>query len=45
MPRTPEELEQAAAEAEAWLDQLDPDDANVQVKVIRPWPRPVTGDA
>lgn len=25
MPRTREELEQAAADAEAWLDQLDPD--------------------
>jgi len=25
MPRTREELEQATAEAEAWLDQLDPD--------------------
>lgn len=25
MPRTREQLEQAAAEAEAWLDQLDPD--------------------
>jgi len=24
MPRTREELEKAAAEAEAWLDQLDP---------------------
>ena len=24
MPRTREQLEQAAAEAEAWLDQLDP---------------------
>ena len=24
MPRTPEQLEQAAAEAEAWLDELDP---------------------
>jgi len=24
MPRTREELERAAAEAEAWLDQLDP---------------------
>lgn len=26
MPRTAEELEQAAADAEAWLDSLDPDD-------------------
>jgi hypothetical protein len=25
MPRTREQLEQAAADAEAWLDQLDPD--------------------
>ncbi|MGH9001927.1 MAG: hypothetical protein ACRDYV_02250, partial [Acidimicrobiia bacterium] len=25
MPRTREQLEQAAAEAEAWLDQLDPE--------------------
>ncbi len=24
MPRTPEELERAAAEAEAWLDSIDP---------------------
>ena len=26
MPRSAEELEQAAAEAEAWLDGLDPDE-------------------
>ncbi|MGH9110904.1 MAG: sigma-70 family RNA polymerase sigma factor [Acidimicrobiales bacterium] len=25
MPRTPDELAQAAADAEAWLDSLDPD--------------------
>jgi DNA-directed RNA polymerase specialized sigma24 family protein len=25
MPRTREQLEQAAAEAEAWLDQIDPE--------------------
>jgi hypothetical protein len=29
MPRTREELEQAAAEAEAWLDTFEPDDASV----------------
>jgi hypothetical protein len=31
MPRTREQLEQAAAEAEAWLDRLDPDDSNVRI--------------
>jgi hypothetical protein len=31
MPRTREQLERAAAEAEAWLEDLDPDDPNVTV--------------
>jgi hypothetical protein len=31
MPRTREQLEQAAAEAEAWLDRLDPDDSSVRI--------------
>jgi hypothetical protein len=31
MPRTREQLERAAAEAEAWLDNLDPDDPSVTV--------------
>lgn len=31
MPRSRSQLERAAAEAEAWLDQLDPDDPNVTV--------------
>lgn len=31
MPRSREQLEKAAADAEAWLDQLDPDDPNVTV--------------
>lgn len=31
MPRSRAQLEQAAADAEAWLDQLDPDDPNVTV--------------
>ena len=31
MPRTREQIEKAAADAEAWLDQLDPDDPNVTV--------------
>ena len=31
MPRSREQLEQAAAEAESWLDGLDPDDDSVHV--------------
>lgn len=31
MPRSRAQLEQAAADAEAWLDQLDPDDPNTTV--------------
>lgn len=31
MPRSREQLEQAAADAEAWLDGLDPDDESVRV--------------
>lgn len=31
MPRTRQQIEQAAAEAEAWLDQLDPNDPTVTV--------------
>jgi hypothetical protein len=31
VPRTREQLEQAAAEAEEWLDNLDPDDADLTV--------------
>lgn len=31
MPRTREQLEQAAADAERWLDDLDPDDPNTDV--------------
>ena len=30
MPRTREQLQQAAAEAEAWLDTLDPADTSVE---------------
>ncbi|MGH9041340.1 MAG: sigma-70 family RNA polymerase sigma factor [Acidimicrobiia bacterium] len=30
MPRTREQLEQAAAEAEAWLDRLDPDTVDAE---------------
>lgn len=30
MPRTQQELEQAAADAEAWLDSLDPATADVE---------------
>jgi hypothetical protein len=30
MPRTREQLEQAAAEAEAWLDQLDPETVDAE---------------
>jgi hypothetical protein len=32
MPRTREQLEQAAAEATQWLDDLDPDDPGVTVE-------------
>jgi len=32
MPRTRQQLEQAAADAEAWLDQLNPDDPTVTVE-------------
>ena len=32
MPRTREQLEQAAAEATQWLDDLDPDDPSVTVE-------------
>jgi hypothetical protein len=32
MPRSREQLERAAAEAEAWLDDLDPDDDGVGVE-------------
>lgn len=32
MPRTREQLEQAAAEAADWLDNLDPDDSDVIVE-------------
>lgn len=31
MPRSRTQLEQAVADAEAWLDQLDPDDPNITV--------------
>lgn len=31
MPRSRAQLEQAAAEAEAWLDQLDPNDPSITV--------------
>lgn len=31
MPRTREQLEQATADAEAWLDQLDPDTTTAEV--------------
>ncbi|MGH3931125.1 MAG: sigma-70 family RNA polymerase sigma factor [Pseudonocardiaceae bacterium] len=31
MPRSRVQLEQAAADAEAWLDQLDPADPNITV--------------
>jgi len=31
MPRTREQLKQAAADAEAWLDQLDPNADDVEV--------------
>jgi len=32
MPRTREQLEQAAAEAAEWLDNLDPDDPSATVE-------------
>jgi hypothetical protein len=35
MPRTREQLEQAAAEAEAWLDQLDPDTTTAEISDLR----------
>ena len=35
MPRTREQLEQAAADAEQWLDQLDPDAPDVHVDHVR----------
>ncbi|MGH9039865.1 MAG: sigma-70 family RNA polymerase sigma factor [Acidimicrobiia bacterium] len=35
MPRTREQLDQAAAEAEAWLDQLDPDTTVEDVADLR----------
>ena len=34
MPRTREQLEQAAADAERWLDGLDPDDPTVHVDKV-----------
>jgi len=35
MPRTREQLEQAATEAEAWLDQLDPDATTAEISDLR----------
>lgn len=32
MPRTTDDLARAAADAEAWLDSLDPDDPTLQVE-------------
>ena len=32
MPRSRAQLEQAAADAEKWLDELDPDDPNITVE-------------
>ena len=31
MPRSREQLERAAADAEAWLERLDPDDESVRI--------------
>jgi hypothetical protein len=35
MPRTREQLEQAGADAEAWLDQLDPDATTAEISDLR----------
>lgn len=35
MPRTREQLEQATAGAEAWLDQLDPDTTTAEISDLR----------
>lgn len=40
VPRSHEQLEQAAADAEVWLDQLDPTDPDVKVDNPDDRPRP-----
>lgn len=35
MPRTREQLEQAATDAEAWLDQLDPETTTTEIADLR----------